>query len=213
MILRLKVLYLSLTILSIIKIFAQQDDEVTKVFFKESFSFFRLQFEFGGKQKVEIIDTNKIFSARSQLGFSIGLISATQSDFQIETRVGYRKVDLGNILQNKSRHLELYIGLGGRYLPRNPITTVYGVPIRFTFALLGLLNLRGYEIADQVDFDLIADVGMFFSQKDNLSGFLLEFQYRPLGSNAIQELFLRPSWAIACSFMFGPENRRYYQSQ
>lgn len=191
--------------------FGQQDIniKITHVPYQEPYAFLRLQFEFAGQQKVEVDDTSKIFLARSQLGFGLGLISATKSDIQLETRIGYRKVDLSNIDILPPQHVELHFGIGGRYLPRYPTFAIGRMPVRITAGLLGSLVFRGASMIDELNFDVLADAGLFFSQRDNASGILVGIQYRPMGSGAIPGAFLRPSWTMCFSFMFGPGSERH----
>lgn len=183
----------------------QIDIRITEVPYREPYAFLRLHFDFAGQQKVKDLTTNTTDLARSQLGLGLGLISAKQTDIQMESRVSFRTVDISNITNATRRHNDFNILLGGRYLPRYPTFSIgKKTPVRLTFSALGGLNMRGASIADQLTYDVLLDVGLFFSQSDNPSGLMFEFQYRPLGSDAIVNFYLTPSWCFSVSWIIGP---------
>lgn len=187
-------------------IFSQDlDIRITEVPYNPPYAFMRIHFDFAGSQPVEILSDNSVVNARSQLGFGIGLISAKESDIQFEYRFSYRMVDLSNLNLGLNKHSDFDIILGGRYYPRYPTFGLSkNTPVRVTLAALGGLDMRGAQFADQMAIDVILNAGLVISSKDNPSGLMVEFQYRPLGSDAIGSVYLKPSYTFCVSWLFGP---------
>ncbi len=187
--------------------FAQIDIRITEVpYVAPAPILTRLSFEMGGKQPCEVDSVSTVRNARSQFGISFGSISTKDSDIQAEMRIAYRLTDLSNLkISGISKHQDFNILLGGRYFPRYPTFGLSNkTPVRITLAALGGLNMRGQGFADQMAIDVILNAGFVISQNDNPSGIMLEFQYRPLGSNAFGIPLLLPSYIFALSWLFGP---------
>ncbi len=73
----------------------------------------RFNFEVLGRQNVEILSSNEILPARSQIGFGASLIYWYYPDLHPETRIGYRKVDLSNIDSiGATKYQNLYFMMG-----------------------------------------------------------------------------------------------------
>lgn len=178
---------------------------ITEVPYEKPYIFTRVSFEMGGTQMVEVAPDNNQMRSRSQIGFGFGSISAKDSDIQGEFRLGYRSVNLSNIDSiGVTRHQDFDILLGGRYYPRYPTFGLGKTPVRLTFAAIGGINLRGAGMGDQMAFDVLINAGLSFSQSDNASGVMLEFQYRPIGSDAIGGIYLLPSYTFCLAWLFAP---------
>lgn len=201
----MKTLFFALILLGASSVYAQIDIRITEVPYNPPYAFTRISFEMGGKQLVEINKDKSTLRARSQIGFGFSMISAKESDIQFEMRLGYRAVDLSNIDSlGVKKHQDYDILLGGRYYPRYPTFGLGKTPVRLTLAAVGGLNMRGAGLADQMAFDVVINAGLSFSQKDHPSGVMFEFQYRPIGSDAIGGIYLLPSYTFALSWLFGP---------
>lgn len=180
---------------------------ITEVPYTPVYAFMRVSFEIGGKQAVQILSDNSVVNAQSQIGFAVGMISAKQSDIQFESRFAYRQVKLSNLnIAGVNSHVDFDILLGGRYFPQYPTFALSkNTPVRITLGAIGGLDMRGAQIADQMALDVILDAGFVISSGSNASGIMLEFQYRPLGSDAIGSIYLQPAYTFAISWLFGPE--------
>jgi hypothetical protein len=164
----------------------------------------RFNFEVLGRQNVEILSTNEIVQARSQVGFGASLIYWYYPDLHPETRIGYRVVDLSNIDSiGTKKYQNLYFMMGGRFLPCDQDFLFEGNQLRLTFAALGGISIRGASLADQLAFDMLLSAGLAYSfQRRYYTSFvMLEFQYSPLGSDAVGGIYLPPSYTFCLSFV------------
>lgn len=168
---------------------------------KRTYYFKGLNFEFLGRQNVEILSDDRIVPARSQFGFAGDLIYSPYNDLHPETILGYRQVNLSNIDSIGARkHHDVYIMIGARFLPIN------GQVMRPTLSASAGLSFRGASFADQIAFDMVLRGGLAYSfgkeewQRDN-SFLMFECVYRPIGSDAIGGIELLPSYMFSVSLV------------
>lgn len=164
----------------------------------------RFNFEVLGQQNVEILSTHEIIPARSQVGFGASLIYWYYPDLHPETRLGYRMVDLSNIDSiGVRKYQNLYLMMGGRFLPCDQDFLFEGNQLRLTFSALGGISIRGVSLADQLAFDMLLSAGLAYSfQRRYYTSFvMLEFQYSPLASDAVAGIMMLPSYTFCLSFV------------
>ncbi len=124
----------------------------------------RFNFEVLGRQNVEILSSNEILPARSQIGFGASLIYWYYPDLHPETRIGYRKVDLSNIDSiGATKYQNLYFMMGGRFLPCDHDFLFEGNQLRLTFSALCGISIRCVSPADQLAFDMLLSAGLAYS--------------------------------------------------
>jgi len=166
--------------------------------------FLRISFDVGIQQQVGF--NHATFKAKNHLGFSISSITGKKSDFQLESRAGFRQVDLSNIDPVPAKkHYYLEYMMGGRYFPRNPTFSLSkNIPVRLTFSGIGGFDFRVDNLSKMnMGFTVALTAGFVFSQKDNPSGIMLEAQYRPLGS-ALAGVYLHPAWLLSIAWLLLP---------
>lgn len=164
----------------------------------------RFNFEVLGRQNVEILSSHEVLPARSQIGFGASLIYWYYPDLHPETRIGYRKVDLSNIDSiGVTKYQNLYLMMGGRFLPCDHDFLFEGNQLRLTFSALGGVSARGASLGDQFAFDMLLSGGLAYSfQRRYYTSFvMLEFQYSPLASDAVGGIMMLPSYTFCLSFV------------
>lgn len=168
---------------------------------EKEYYFKGLNFNFLGRQDVEILSTDKIVPARTQFGFEADLVYSPWGDVHPENFLGYRQVNLTNIDSiGAKKHHDFYFMIGARYLPTN------GQTLKPTLSAAAGINFRGASFADQIAFDMTLrggfayDLGKEEYERDN-KFIMFEVVYRPVGSDAIGGIELLPSYMFSVSIV------------
>jgi hypothetical protein len=191
--------------------------EITEVPYVKPHAFLRIHFEFTGKQEFFHEDWGTT-QKDPYLGFGFGLISARDTDIQLESNFSYQryKVDkLGMPADNNMLH-ELDMQVGGRFYPRYPTFGLGKIPVRLTFsALAGLGWTFPAGLDDFFGLSMMMSAGLSISSGNNPSGLLIEVVYRPLTNTfkAQKELdgiyygriTQKPAIGFRIAWLFGPD--------
>lgn len=139
-----------------------------------------------------------------QLGFGLRLISARESNLQLELGLEYREMDLKELSgPDKATAFDMLIG--GRMYPLTPTFALGNLAFRVTLAAHG-----GFSTGDAFGAAMDFSGGFSISSGTDPNGLVIEVVGRPV-EYTIEDLdgvwadvLLRRSWILRAGFQFGP---------
>lgn len=136
------------------------------------------------------------YIAHSGVGFT--LTSARDSDFQVESYLGYRNI---STLEGTVPNLNVFdIMMGGAYFPRSPAFSIFGVSPRLKASLLGGIGLSNQATI----LSTCLSVNLIFSSDEDPSGMTIGASFWP--TTTANGVTTRNIACITAGFIFAQYN-------
>ena len=170
--------------------------------YRDVYAFLGVYFEALGAQPAE--QGGQTIEDAPQLGFGLRLMSARESNLQLELGVEYREMDLKE-LNGPDKATAFNMLIGGRMHPLTPTFALGNLAFRLTLAAHG-----GFSAGDAFGAALDVSGGFSISSGNDPNGLVIEVVGRPVEytiediDEVWPDVLLRRSWVLRAGFQFGP---------